>query len=139
VSADAAVRNVSVRLDLAPDLPPVWGDRVQLQQVVLNLFLNGLDAMPYADRSGQLLLLETARMGPLSVRIAVRDSGTGIDAATLDQIFEAFYSTKAAGMGMGLTIARQIVEAHGGRLEAGNNVDGGATFSFTLPVGGGRG
>jgi signal transduction histidine kinase len=138
VSADAAVRNVSVRLELAPDLPPVWGDRVQLQQVVLNLFLNGLDAMADADRGGRRLLLETARAGPRSVRIAVRDSGTGLDAATLGRIFEAFYSTKATGMGMGLTIARQIVEAHGGRLEAGNNVEGGATFSFTLPTGGAR-
>jgi|RhiMethySRZTD1v2_1073278.scaffolds.fasta_scaffold17227_10 signal transduction histidine kinase len=138
VSADAAVRNVSVRLNLAPDLPPIWGDRVQLQQVVLNLLLNGLDAMPDADRDGGRLLLETARSGPLSVRIAVRDSGTGIDGATLEQIFDAFYSTKAAGMGMGLTIARQIVEAHGGRLEARNNPEGGATFSFTLPAGGGR-
>ena len=138
VSADAAVRNVSVRLELAPDLPPVWGDRVQLQQVVLNLFRNGLDAMADADRGGRRLLLETARGGPRSVRIAVRDSGTGLDAATLGRIFEAFYSTKATGMGMGLTIARQIVEAHGGRLEARNNVEGGATFSFTLPTGGAR-
>ncbi|HEU5188162.1 MAG TPA: ATP-binding protein [Methylomirabilota bacterium] len=138
VSADAAVRDVSVRLDLAPDLPPVWGDRVQLQQVVLNLLLNALDAMADADRGGRRLLLETARGGPRSVRIAVRDSGTGLDAATLGQIFEAFYSTKSTGMGMGLTIARQIVEAHGGRLEAGNNAEGGATFSFTLPTGGAR-
>ena len=138
VSADAAVRDVSVRLDLAPDLPPVWGDRVQLQQVVLNLLLNALDAMADADRGGRRLLLETARGGPRSVRIAVRDSGTGLDAATLGRIFEAFYSTKSTGMGMGLTIARQIVEAHGGRLEAGNNAEGGATFSFTLPTGGAR-
>ena len=138
VSADAAVRDVSVRLDLAPDLPPVWGDRVQLQQVVLNLLLNALDAMADADRGGRRLLLETARLGPRSVRIAVRDSGTGLDAATLGQIFEAFYSTKSTGMGMGLTIARQIVEAHGGRLEAGTNAEGGATFSFTLPVGDAR-
>jgi two-component system sensor kinase FixL len=138
VSADAAVRDVSVRLDLAPDLPPVWGDRVQLQQVILNLLLNALDAMADADRGGRRLLLETARGGPRDVRIAVRDSGTGLDAATLGQIFEAFYSTKSTGMGMGLTIARQIVEAHGGRLEAGNNAEGGATFSFTLPTGGAR-
>jgi signal transduction histidine kinase len=136
VSADAVVRNVSVRLELAPELPPIWGDRVQLQQVVLNLLLNGLDAMPDADGGDRSLVLQTIRMGAGSVRVAVRDSGTGIDEAAVDQVFQAFYTTKAAGMGMGLTIARAIVEAHGGRLEAGNNPAGGATFSFTLPVGG---
>jgi signal transduction histidine kinase len=136
VSADAVGRNVSVRLELAPELPPIWGDRVQLQQVVLNLLLNGLDAMPEAGGGDRSLLLRTIRAGAEGIQVAVRDSGTGIDEAALDQVFQAFYTTKAAGMGMGLTIARAIVEAHGGRLEAGNNPAGGATFSFTLPVGG---
>jgi signal transduction histidine kinase len=135
VSADAVVRNVSVRLDLAPELPPIWGDRVQLQQVVLNLLLNGLDAMPDAGGGDRSLLLRTNRAGAESVQVAVLDSGIGIDETALDQVFQAFYTTKAAGMGMGLTIARAIVEAHGGRLEARNNPAGGATFSFTLPVG----
>jgi signal transduction histidine kinase len=135
VSADAVVRNVSVRLDLAPELPPIWGDRVQLQQVVLNLLLNGLDAMQDAGGGDRSLVLRTVRTGADGVQVAVRDSGTGIDEADLDQIFQAFYTTKAAGMGMGLTIARAIVEAHGGRLEARNNPAGGSTFSFTLPVG----
>jgi signal transduction histidine kinase len=138
VSADAVVRNVSVRLDLAPELPPIWGDRVQLQQVVLNLLLNGLDAMPDAGGGDRSLLLRTNRAGAESVQVAVLDSGTGIDETALDQVFQAFYTTKAAGMGMGLTIARAIVEAHGGRLEARNNPTGGATFSFTLPLGGGE-
>jgi signal transduction histidine kinase len=135
VSADAVVRNVSVRLDLAPELPPIRGDRVQLQQVVLNLLLNGLDAMQDAGGGDRSLVLRTVRTGADGVQVAVRDSGTGIDEADLDQIFQAFYTTKAAGMGMGLTIARAIVEAHGGRLEARNNPAGGSTFSFTLPVG----
>jgi signal transduction histidine kinase len=138
VRADAVVRNVSVRLDLAPELPPIWGDRVQLQQVVLNLLLNGLDAMPDAGGGDRSLLLRTNRAGAESVQVAVLDSGTGIDETALDQVFQAFYTTKAAGMGMGLTIARAIVEAHGGRLEARNNPTGGATFSFTLPLGGGE-
>ena len=137
VSADAVGRNVSVRLELAPELPPIWGDRVQLQQVVLNLLLNGLDAMQDAGGGDRSLLLRTVRTGADGIQVAVRDSGTGIDEADLDQVFQAFYTTKAAGMGMGLTIARAIVEAHGGRLEARNNPAGGSTFSFTLPLGGG--
>lgn len=138
VSADAVVRNVSVRLELAPDLPPVWGDRVQLQQVVLNLLLNGLDAMLEGGGEDRSLVLQTIRMSPDIVEVAVRDSGAGIDEAALDQVFQAFYTTKVAGMGMGLTIARAIVEAHGGRLTARNNPAGGATFAFTLPLGGTR-
>lgn len=138
VSADAVARNVSVRLELAPDLPPVWGDRVQLQQVVLNLLLNGLDAMPEGGGGDRSLVLQTIRTSPDIVEVAVRDSGNGIDEAALDQVFQAFYTTKVAGMGMGLTIARAIVEAHGGRLAARNNPAGGATFAFTLPLGGAR-
>lgn len=133
VGGDAVLRHVSVRLELAPALPPVRGDRVQLQQVVLNLVLNGLDAMRSAAGS-RTLVLQTASDGASAVRVAVRDSGVGIDDADADRIFEGFYTTKADGLGMGLAIARSIVEAHGGRLEARNNLEGGATFSFTLPV-----
>ena len=138
VNADAVARNVSIRLEQARDLPPIWGDRVQLQQVVLNLLLNGLDAMPEGGGGDRSLVLQTTRTGSDTVEVAVRDSGTGIDEANLDQVFQAFYTTKAAGMGMGLTIARAIVEAHGGRLTARNNPTIGATFAFTLPVGRGR-
>ena len=138
VNADAVARNVSIRLELARDLPPIWGDRVQLQQVVLNLLLNGLDAMPEGGGGDRSLALQTTRTGSDTVEVAVRDSGTGIDEANLDQVFQAFYTTKAAGMGMGLTIARAIVEAHGGRLAARNNPAIGATFAFTLPLGRGR-
>ena len=138
VNADAVARNVSIRLEPARDLPSIWGDRVQLQQVVLNLLLNGLDAMPEGGGGDRSLALQTTRTRSDTVEVAVRDSGTGIDEANLDQVFQAFYTTKAAGMGMGLTIARAIVEAHGGRLTARNNPTIGATFAFTLPLGRGR-
>jgi signal transduction histidine kinase len=134
VSGDAVLRAVSIRLDLAPRLPPVWGDRVQLQQVILNLVLNGLDAIRESASGEQTLVLWTAGEDSAAVRVGVRDSGTGLDEADLDHIFQAFYTTKADGLGMGLAIARSIVEAHGGRLTARNNPEGGATFSFAVPV-----
>jgi signal transduction histidine kinase len=135
VSGDAAVRNVSVRLELAADLPPVRGDRVQLQQVVLNLVLNGLDAMRESVAGDRTLILRAAQESPAGVRVTVQDSGAGIDEAHFDYIFDAFYTTKPDGLGMGLAIARSIVEAHGGQLAARNNSTGGSTFSFTLPIG----
>jgi signal transduction histidine kinase len=135
VSADASLRNISLRLDLAPRLPVVPGDRVQVQQVVLNLVLNGLDAL--RDLGGERTLeLWTAAEGAGAVRVGVRDSGTGIEETDLEQVFEAFYTTKPDGLGMGLAIARSIVEAHGGRLTARNHPEGGAILSFTLPVAG---
>jgi PAS domain S-box-containing protein len=134
VGGDVARRHVSLRLELAPRLPRVRGDRVQLQQVVLNLVLNGLDAMQESAFGGRALVLRTGQEGPAAVRIAVRDFGVGIDETDRDHIFEAFYTTKSAGLGMGLAIAHSIVEVHGGRLEAENNPDGGATISFTLPI-----
>jgi signal transduction histidine kinase len=108
---------------------------VQLQQVILNLVLNGLDAMPELVAGARTLVLQTAMDSSAAIRVAVKDTGSGINAAALDDIFQAFYTTKADGLGMGLAIARSIVEAHGGLLEARNDPGGGATFSFTLPVG----
>lgn len=135
VSSDAILRNVSIRLELAPGLPPVCGDRVQLQQVILNLLMNGLDAMRESSEGERTLVLRTLRADPpASLVVAVEDSGVGIDEADLDHVFHAFYTTKPEGLGMGLAIARSIVEAHGGRLEARNNPERGATFSFTLPA-----
>ena len=134
VAGDAVLRNVVTRLELAPDLPLVHGDRVQLQQVVLNLILNGLDAMRDGKPMNRTLVLRTARGGGGSVEVTVQDSGAGIEKADLDNIFEAFYTTKADGLGMGLAIVRSIVEAHGGRVGARNNPEGGASFSFTLPA-----
>jgi signal transduction histidine kinase len=134
VAGDAILRNVVIQLELAPGLPPVYGDRVQLQQVVLNLILNGLDAMRDSEVGNRALVLRTARAGPETVEVTVQDSGAGIEKANLDHIFDAFYTTKADGLGMGLAIVRSIVEAHGGRVGARNNPAGGATFSFTLPA-----
>ena len=134
VSSDAIIRQVAIRLDLATGLPPVCGDRVQLQQVVLNLLMNGLDAMRESPETERALVLRTHRGGPGRVAVAVEDSGVGIAEADAEVLFHPFYTTKADGLGMGLAIARSIVEAHGGRLEARNNPRCGATFSFTLPA-----
>jgi signal transduction histidine kinase len=134
VSSDAIIRNVVVRLDLAIGLHPVMGDRVQLQQVVLNLLMNGLDAMRESDAGERTLVLRTFMASPGRVVVAVTDSGVGIKEANLEQVFHAFYTTKPDGLGMGLAIARSIVEAHGGQLDARSNPEGGTTFSFTLPT-----
>jgi signal transduction histidine kinase/ABC-type uncharacterized transport system substrate-binding protein len=135
VAGDAVLRGVVIRLELAPDLPPVAADRVQLQQVVMNLILNGLDAMRDSAIGSRILLLRTARTGEGSVAVTVQDSGAGIESTELGQVFDAFYTTKANGLGMGLAIVKSIVEAHGGRVEARNSPEGGATFSFALPIG----
>jgi signal transduction histidine kinase len=134
VTSDAAIRDVVLRLTTAPDLPGVRGDRVQLQQVLLNLVLNGLDAMRTPAIGDGILSIRTFRDSETFVGVAVRDSGPGIAAKDADHIFEPLYTTKSEGIGMGLAIARTIVGAHGGRLTAQNNVDGGATFRFILPV-----
>jgi signal transduction histidine kinase/ABC-type uncharacterized transport system substrate-binding protein len=133
VRGDAVARGVSIRLDLAPGLPAVQGDRVELQQVLLNLILNGLDAMRQTSAEERMLVLETVPDGAGGVRVSVRDTGSGIDLDNLDRVFEAFHTTKPEGLGMGLAIARSIVEAHGGRLQAENNPKHGAVFTFALP------
>jgi two-component system sensor kinase FixL len=135
VASDAAIRNVPMRVEEAAGLPRVRGDRVQLQQVVLNLVLNGLDAMREPGTSDRKsLVIRTFKDSAAVVGVAVQDTGPGIAEKSVDHIFDALYTTKADGIGMGLAIARTIVEAHGGRLTAQNNDDGGATFQFTLPV-----
>jgi C4-dicarboxylate-specific signal transduction histidine kinase len=133
VASDAALRNVPMRLDPAPGLPRVRGDRVQLQQVLLNLVVNGLDAMRERGTADPGLVIRTFRDGAALVGVAVRDVGPGIGEKDADQIFEPLYTTKADGIGMGLAIARTIVDAHGGRVRAENNPEGGATFQFTIP------
>jgi PAS domain S-box-containing protein len=133
IRTDAIIRHQPIELALALDLPLVLGDRVQLQQVLLNLVLNGMDAMA-ARAAGERQLTIQTRPEEHAVRVGVRDQGPGIPPDQLENVFAAFFTTKAEGMGMGLAISRSIVEAHGGRIWAENNPEGGATFCFTLPV-----
>jgi PAS domain S-box-containing protein len=122
-----------LQTELADGLPLVPGDRIQLQQVMLNLILNAVEAMSGSDEGSRELLISTEADGANGVRIAVRDWGPGLKPESLDRLFDAFYTTKQDGMGMGLSICRSIIEAHGGRLWATTNVPQGALFQFTLP------
>jgi PAS domain S-box-containing protein len=130
---EAANNSVSVRTQLAEGLPRVQGDRVQLQQVLLNLIINAIEAMRDVGEENRELLVST-RHGPDGVSIEVRDSGPGFIAADIDRVFEAFYSTKSSGLGLGLSICRSIIEAHNGRLWASPNVPRGAIFGFAAPA-----
>lgn len=131
--SDLLVRRVSVRTSFAPDLPPVLGDRVQLQQVVLNLVLNACDAMIDVEPGGRQLTLATAVEDGL-VHVQVSDSGLGIPGDCLDTVFEPFVTFRKQGLGLGLAISRSIVHSHRGRIVAENNADQGATFRCSLPV-----
>ena len=126
---------VSLQTRLANGLPLVQGDRIQLQQVILNLIVNAVEAMSGASEGARELLISTGKDASNAVLVAVRDSGSGLDPEGLDRLFDAFYTTKPSGMGMGLSICRSIIEAHGGRVWAMANVPQGAVFKFTLPVG----
>jgi PAS domain S-box-containing protein len=134
LSRGAAVKNgITVQTHLAEGLPPIEGDRVQLQQVMLNLIVNAIEAMSDANEGVRELRIGSGTDGSGSVLVAVRDSGPGLDAARVEHLFDAFYTTKSSGMGMGLSICRSIIEAHGGRIWAIANPSRGATFQFTLP------
>jgi signal transduction histidine kinase len=146
---------VSLQTQLATGLPLVLGDRIQLQQVILNLLINGIQAMSEVDEGQRALEVcseqvsgrysgikpenyersSSASAERTHVLITVRDSGPGLDPQMVDRLFEPFYTTKPEGLGMGLTISRSIIEAHGGRLWAKPNVSPGAVFQFTLPIG----
>jgi signal transduction histidine kinase len=130
--SEASRHSVSIVTELSEDLPRVVADRVQLQQVLMNLMLNGIEAMQDA-KSGDQLTIRSLRGEGGQVLISVSDTGMGLPPEQADQIFNAFFSTKAQGTGMGLSISRSIVESHGGRLWAMSNSGPGATFSFTLP------
>ncbi len=127
---------VSLRTLLGDELPLILGDRIQLQQVILNLMINAIEAMKGIGAAPRELSISSAKDDSQSVLVAVRDSGPGLNPGSLDRLFQAFYTTKPQGMGMGLAISRSIVEAHGGRLWATANVPRGAVFQFTLPIGG---
>jgi PAS domain S-box-containing protein len=132
----AGNRQITIRTYLPDDLPPVIGDRLQLQQVLLNLVVNGMDAMKEIEASKRILIISgrsETEDGELGCLIAVQDAGTGLQPEGMNRLFEAFYSTKPEGMGMGLAISRSIIEAHGGKLWAEANQGQGATFLFRLP------
>jgi PAS domain S-box-containing protein len=124
---------ILLQTELAEDLPPVAGDRVQLQQVILNLMMNGIEAMTAVTDRPRELLIASRPEASGTVLVAVKDAGTGLDPHGGEQLFEPFYTTKAEGLGMGLAICRLIIEAHGGRLWASANEPYGAVFQFTLP------
>jgi PAS domain S-box-containing protein len=130
--SEARRNNLALRTELAADLPPVMGDRVQLQQVVVNLILNAIEAMATVEDPARDLVITTQRGEGDEIRVAVRDSGIGLDPLNVERIFDAFHTTKPGGLGMGLSISRSIVESHGGRLWAESNDGPGATFQFTL-------
>jgi PAS domain S-box-containing protein len=125
---------VSLRTEFAPALPTILGDRVQLQQVIINLVMNGIEAMQAATDRPRELVIRSRQDEKQNVLVSVTDCGVGISADNADRLFNAFFTTKASGMGMGLSICRSIVEAHDGRLWATANTPHGATFQFTLPV-----
>jgi C4-dicarboxylate-specific signal transduction histidine kinase len=125
--------HVMLRPELTGNLPLVAGDRVQLQQVVLNLLKNGSDAMSGVEDRPRLLVIKTERDEGDRVRLTVRDAGVGFDPQAVEQLFDAFYTTKGDGMGIGLSVSRSIIERHNGRLWATLNEGPGATFSFSIP------
>ncbi len=130
--SEASRRGVTVEAELAVDAPHVLGDRVQLQQAMLNLIMNGIEAMSMvADRPRELLI--KSRKNPEGVRILVRDSGKGFDPEQAERLFQPFFTTKPQFIGMGLAISRSIIEAYGGRLWATPGPSHGALFQFTLP------
>ncbi|MBC8738235.1 PAS domain S-box protein [Paraburkholderia sp. UCT31] len=133
-SSEVAKNGVSTRMQLAKDLPPVEGDRVELQQVMLNLIINAVEAMSVVEDGRRELIISTANDKSGRVLVSVRDSGPGFAVDNVERLFEPFYTTKAGGMGMGLSICRSIIEAHGGRLSASSNEPRGAVFQFTLAV-----
>jgi C4-dicarboxylate-specific signal transduction histidine kinase len=134
IKHEASSRRVSLRVDREPGLSPVHGDMIQLQQVIMNLVVNGIQAMASLRDRSRKLVIRTRRYDSHSVSVAVEDVGVGTDAEDLDQLFRALYTTKSNGMGMGLAISRSIIEAHGGRIWAARNSGPGMTFQFTVPV-----
>jgi len=130
---EATRHSISVQTELAGDLPQLVGDRVQLQQVLMNLMINGLDAMKDGDGTRELAI-KSQRVDNDQLQVSVSDTGVGLPQEHADQIFNAFFTTKVHGTGMGLRISRTIVESHGGRLWASDNSPRGASFYFTLPI-----
>jgi C4-dicarboxylate-specific signal transduction histidine kinase len=124
-------QGITMHQDLCVAIPAVRGDRVEIQQVLINLVMNAMEAMAAVDQRPRRLLIRSHKNGA-QVQVTVEDAGTGIDAACIDRLFNSFYTTKPSGLGMGLSICRSIIEAHGGKLWASQNAGPGATFQFTL-------
>jgi PAS domain S-box-containing protein len=135
IEAEAHRRNVTLHTELTAMPVMIFGDRVHLQQVLMNLILNGMEAMADTPETERRLLVRTATIGERRVQLSVTDSGVGIPPEKLPRLFDSFFTTKQEGMGMGLAIARSIIDAHNGRISAENNSDGGATFRFDLAIG----
>ena len=133
IATDASVRNSVIKTEFYANLPLVRGDRIQLQQVLLNLISNSFDALENIQGIREILI-RTLRKSPDTIIVEVNDSGCGIPVQNLPKLFTHFFTSKPDGLGMGLSISRSIVEAHGGRLDVKNNPDRGATFYFTIPV-----
>jgi len=134
LDAELVKNKVRVRTELDPDLPLVFGDRVQLQQVILNLMVNGIEAMNEVAIRPRELSIRSQKVDPGRVQVSVQDCGCGLESDQVEHVFEAFFTTKPGGIGMGLSISRTIVESHGGRLWATTSPDYGATFQFALPI-----
>jgi signal transduction histidine kinase len=134
VQRELLSHRVSLRMELAPALPVVLADRVQLQQVIINLVINGIEAMQGVTERPRELSIRTHQNEARQVLVTVKDCGVGISAEDADRLFSPFFTTKSGGMGMGLSICRSIIEAHGGRVWAEPDLPDGATFHFTLPL-----
>jgi signal transduction histidine kinase len=134
LDTELARNKVRLRTELHPDVPLVLGDRVQLQQVILNLMVNAIEAMNDVTDRQRELSIQSQEAAPGSVQVTVQDCGCGLEPDQLDHLFEAFFTTKAGGIGMGLSISRTIIESHGGRLWATTNPGHGASFQFALPI-----
>jgi len=130
---DLQRHRVALQLELTEPLPLVMGDRVQLQQVILNLLRNASEAMLDVDNRPRKLVVSTVPDGATDIRVTIRDAGVGLDRQGLDKLFDAFYTTKQGGMGIGLSVSRSIIERHRGRMWAEPNDGPGATFAFTIP------
>jgi signal transduction histidine kinase len=134
IGAEAQRNRLSLQTDLSNDLPLILGDRIQLQQVILNLITNAIQAMSGTDPAHQQVSVASRKDGSNGALVEVRDSGVGLEGIALDRLFDAFYTTKPDGMGIGLAVSRTIIESHGGQLWASPNIPKGAVFQFRLPT-----
>jgi C4-dicarboxylate-specific signal transduction histidine kinase len=134
INSELVLRNTSITMDLDPDVPVVQGDSIQIQQVLINLMTNALDAMDGQPVDRRRIAISTISENSEEILVSISDSGGGIPPDTRETIFSPFHTTKSSGMGLGLSICKSIIDAHGGKIFAENNPDGGAIFSFILPV-----